>query len=237
MTKLYTMKEVSIALKTSEKTLLKRIRRGALKAQKMGVSWWIPQSALRKWILTSLGIPSGRRLCKISSTDGIISEQSDGKPSALNWYIHRGKPTPTGAVESSMLRPRRAAKKLQRAFRNIAWRLAPMKWEVQEDLVQEMSLAVLECEQPATRSYFVHRAKSRALNYLEYERMRGMPRMKRHPFARAPIRNEALLNVLAMAGIPVALLAQELGIVLDPEIELDHRCRPSVSVTPEVKAS
>ena len=237
MTKLYTMKEVSFALKTSEKTLLKRIRSGALKARKMGPSWWIPQSALKKWILTSLGIPSGRRLCKISSDVGIISEQSDGKPSPLNWYIHRGKTTSPDAVESSMLRPRRAAKKLQRAFRNIAWRLAPMKWDVQEDLVQEMSLAVLECEQPATRSYFLYRAKSRALNYLAYERIRGMPRTKRHPFARAPIRNEALMRVLAMAGIPVALLAQELGIFIDSEIELDHLGSHSVSVTPEVKAS
>ena len=236
MTKLYTMKEVSVSLKTSEKTLLKRIRSGALKARKMGPSWWIPQSALKKWILTSLGISSGRRICKIPSNDGIISEQSDGKPASLNWYIHRRKATPYGAVESSMLRPRRAAKKLQRAFRNIAWRLAPGKWEVQEDLIQEMSLAVLECDQPATRSYFVHRAKSRALNYLEYERMRGMPRMKRHPFARSPIRNEALMKVLAMAEIPVALLAQELGIIIDPEIELDHLGR-SVRVVPEVKAS
>ena len=122
-----------------------------------------------------------------------------------------------------MLRPRRAAKELQSTFRNIARRLAPKKWEVQDDLVQEMSLAVLQCDQPATRSYFVHRAKSRAINHLAYERMRGMPRMKRHPFARAPIHNEALMRVLAMAGIPVALLAQELGITIDPEIEIDHR--------------
>ena len=40
-----------------------------------------------------------------------------------------------------------------------------------------------------------------------------------------------------MAEIPVALLAQELGIFIDSEVELDHLCRHSVSVTPEVKAS
>ena len=45
---------------------------------------------------------------------------------------------------------------------------------MQDDLVQEMSLAVLEYGKPASFEYLYELANNRAIDYLRYEAARGM---------------------------------------------------------------
>jgi excisionase family DNA binding protein len=60
---------------------------------------------------------------------------------------------------------------------SFGWRarqLAPGDPAMQDDLVQEMSLAVLEFDKPASSEFLFELACNRAKNYLKYEAARGM---------------------------------------------------------------
>jgi len=78
------------------------------------------------------------------------------------------------AEPSEQIEPREAAVRFQFSFGLYARRLAPFDAALRDDLVQEMSLAVLQAPNAGSRGYFLQRAWWRALNYVEYERVRGM---------------------------------------------------------------
>ena len=64
--------------------------------------------------------------------------------------------------------PGDAAVKLQRLFKRIARKLRKDDYHLREDLVQEMSLAVLQCQGANFLTFFLDRAVCRAINFLEY---------------------------------------------------------------------
>jgi hypothetical protein len=59
-----------------------------------------------------------------------------------------------------------AALILERHFKVEAFKLRPDDWALQEDLAQEMALAVLECAVPQHLSHFKEFARTRAVEYL-----------------------------------------------------------------------
>jgi hypothetical protein len=69
---------------------------------------------------------------------------------------------------TTLLMPRQAAVELQDTFRWLARALRPGDKSTQDDLVQEMSLGALNCGEPHTRSYFLQRGVSRAVDYLRW---------------------------------------------------------------------
>jgi hypothetical protein len=64
--------------------------------------------------------------------------------------------------------PAEAAVKMQRLFKRAAKDLRREDYHLREDLVQEMSLAVLECEGSHPLTFYMCRAVCRAINFLEY---------------------------------------------------------------------
>lgn len=220
----YSVEEVAFALETSLKTVLRSLRAGEMKGIKCGRSWSIPKSALRDWIFSAIGIPSNQTTCKKYNCFGIKAEQNRGQTSSVNWYRYRGTLDQDGSVEA--LEPRRAAVLLQKTFRFHAKRLAPRDPATQDDLVQEMSLAVLRCQAAGSRGYFIERAKSRASNYLKRQEIRSMAplsELKRHPTMPEPVKDVALCRLLADAGISVSEMAAAAEIRISPDVELDRQ--------------
>lgn len=113
-----------------------------------------------------------------------------------------------------------SAANLQFSFGWLASKLAPDDPAMQDDLIQEMSLAVLECSKPgATKSYLIALARCRALNYLAYERLRGMLPLEA---ARAAADQsearmaslDSLIEELTRSGIPPEWIEEVLGVRL-----------------------
>src|SRR5262249_15013977 len=77
-------------------------------------------------------------------------------------------PGERSAVPRDLLAPREAAVALQPDFRALARLLSRRDRSTRDDLVQEMSLAALECAESHTRSFFLRLGFSRALNYLRW---------------------------------------------------------------------
>ncbi len=78
--------------------------------------------------------------------------------------------------ELPVIAPRVAAVALQRHFRAEARRLRKDDWATQDDLVQEMSLAVLEYPEPRPECFFKDIARKRAIDFLrEYEMRLTVP--------------------------------------------------------------
>ena len=222
--RLYTLRETAQSLQITKKTLVERIKRGEIKAQRAGNRWLIAKKCLRAWVFSRIAtVPPARAYKEKCKRDGIISEHRGGRSTGLNWYRYR-EPVSAKAPAHKLIEPYEAAVKLQGSFRYFAARMAPKNPALQDDLAQEMSLAVLQCEGTSVRGYFIRRARSRALNYLEGETLRGMmglSEVRRWPLAPEPIQDEALLQLLKMAGIPVRVLADQLGIAISPDVELD----------------
>ena len=74
------------------------------------------------------------------------------------------------ALKAARLHPRAAAVELQPEFRSLARQLCPRDKSTQDDLVQEMSLAVLLTREPQTASTFRLVATWRATDYLRWWR-------------------------------------------------------------------
>ena len=74
----------------------------------------------------------------------------------------------TVAHPESLLDPRAAAVDLLDDFQRLAAALSPRDSSTQDDLVQEMCLAALECTQPNQRSYYLWLAGWRAKDYLRW---------------------------------------------------------------------
>ena len=72
--------------------------------------------------------------------------------------------------DDSLIHPRTAVMEMQDEFRSIARQLCPRDKSTQDDLVQEMSLAVLLIREPQTRSSFRLVAGWRATDYLRWWR-------------------------------------------------------------------
>ena len=222
MKHMYLVAEVAKALEASERTILRMLRGGVLKGTKKQKSWRVSQGSLKKWFLSALGIANTGKSCKSIENSSIKSVQSRGQVASLNRYILRETPV---KAAGRTLNPRIAVLELQGSFRYFARRFANKNPALQDDLVQEMSLAVLQCDHDANVTFFIERGKSRALDYLEHERIRGMrslDEVKQHPFAPEPISDEALLKLMVMAGVSVATIKYELGIAISPDIELDQ---------------
>jgi len=148
-----------------------------------------------------------------------------GKTADANWSKYRGKGGlrhpwgETALNEADLIEPAVAAVRYQFSFGWMARRLRPEDLALQDDLIQEMSLAVLQCEKPATRKYFLDRALSRAINYLEYERVRGMvsiEEIEERPDP-AELRREAFerqIDALLERGVPRKWIEQHTGLRL-----------------------
>ncbi len=119
--------------------------------------------------------------------------------------------------------PADAAVRLQGKFRWLAARLATKNPHLQDDLVQEMSVAVLECSGDNTDSFYCVRAESRALDYLEYERRRGMKsleELKEEPAIpnklteKQIVQLQHVIKLFRMANLPLSILSSEFNINL-----------------------
>jgi DNA-directed RNA polymerase specialized sigma24 family protein len=108
------------------------------------------------------------------------------------------------------------AEQHQFSFRWRAWQLAPNDAAMQDDLVQEMSLAVLEYDKPADFDFLFELATNRAKDYLKYEASRGMlsldaARYARDPHAEETASLERLIENLMASGVPAAWIEEALG--------------------------
>lgn len=70
--------------------------------------------------------------------------------------------------DEPLVEPRAAAVELLGEFKYIAAALSPRDKSTQDDLVQEMCLAALECAQPNRLSYYLWLAGWRAKDYLRW---------------------------------------------------------------------
>lgn len=70
------------------------------------------------------------------------------------------------SVKLEGVQPHVAALRLEKHFKVEAFKLRPDDWALQEDLAQEMALAVLQCAEPQPISYFKEFARTRAVEYL-----------------------------------------------------------------------
>lgn len=70
--------------------------------------------------------------------------------------------------DEALLEPRMAAVELLTEFKRLATALSPHDRSTQDDLLQEMCLAALECSQPNQRSYYLWLAGWRAKDYLRW---------------------------------------------------------------------
>jgi DNA-directed RNA polymerase specialized sigma24 family protein len=85
-------------------------------------------------------------------------------------------PVVAEAVIQVLVYPAEAAVQLQEHFRFEAKRLRKKDWFTQDDLVQEMSLAVLEHPEPMPLCFFKETARNRAIDYLiEWKRKSRVP--------------------------------------------------------------
>ncbi len=71
-------------------------------------------------------------------------------------------------AEELLIEPREAAIAMRDEFERLASALSPLDAATQDDLVQEMCLAALECSQASRRSYFSWLAGWRAKDYLRW---------------------------------------------------------------------
>src|SRR5439155_3314022 len=99
------------------------------------------------------------------------------------------------------------AEQHQFSFGLCARQLAPNDPAMQDDLVQEMSLAVLEYDHPASFDFLFELASNRAKNYLKYEACRGMQslRKSRHASDNTAERKASLnafIEELVQRGVP-----------------------------------
>ena len=107
------------------------------------------------------------------------------------------------AVAPALVSPEAAAEQLQPEFRRFARILRPRDRSLQDDVTQEMSLAVLKhrrnrpvSERPATLKYFLALACWRGKDYLDKERLREHP-----PLPPDPDDEDAILRHLKEAGL------------------------------------
>ena len=220
----YSIQQVAAALEVSKKTIRRRIQYGDLKAIEDCSRIWISQRGLRKWILRAIAIARPKRTYAKSKSDGINLEQNIGQSVSDTGYNSVDTPS-MGSLKGKVSDPKLAAVEMLGTFRYFARKMAPKNPSLQDDLTQEMSLAVVSCNHAANRTFFTQRAKFAAFHYLERESLRGMAglsEVKKKPVAVAPIRDDALLRLLAMADIPVSLIWRELGIAICPEVEADQ---------------
>src|SRR5205823_5133182 len=103
-----------------------------------------------------------------------------------------------------------------RHFRKRARQLAVGDPSMQDDLTQEMCLAVLEYDKAATPEYLFELAANRAIDYLRYEAMRGeMPlsnaREPSDKFAQKTESLDTLIEKLTQDGIPKDWIEEALG--------------------------
>ena len=94
--------------------------------------------------------------------------------------------------------------------------MAPDDPALQDDLVQEMSLAVLEYKHPASFEFLFELAGNRAKMYLRYEARRGkmslgQAREAGDVFAQKIASLNTLIDSLVERGVPVAWIEEVLG--------------------------
>ena len=102
---------------------------------------------------------------------------------------------------------------------SFGWRarqLAKDDPSLQDDLVQEMSLAVLEYDKPANFEYLFELAGNRAIDYLRYEEARGrmslsQARQQTDVFAEKMASLMALIDQLVARGLPPTWIEEVLG--------------------------
>jgi excisionase family DNA binding protein len=122
---------------------------------------------------------------------------------------------------TKLISPDEMAVKYRLKFRRYALMLVPDDRTLRDDLVQEMSLAVLEHGQPASRKFFLKRALWRAKDYIEYEKERGMISLEEihdRPDQLAAQRAsfENTMRGLLKRGIPPEWLEELVGYKLEP---------------------
>jgi len=104
----------------------------------------------------------------------------------------------------------------QFSFGWCAGQLAPGDPALQDDLVQEMSLAVLEYEKVASFEYLFELARNRAIDFLRYEERRGMmplseARWINDSFMEKMASLKLLIEKLTRRGVPAEWIEELLG--------------------------
>lgn len=87
---------------------------------------------------------------------------------------------------------------------------------MQDDLVQEMSLAVLEYERPASFEFLFELAGNRAIDYLRYEAWHGklslsLARHASDSFAEKITSLNLFIDELLQRGVPAAWIEEVIG--------------------------
>ncbi|HYG77090.1 MAG TPA: hypothetical protein VEK08_18945 [Planctomycetota bacterium] len=101
-----------------------------------------------------------------------------------------------------------------------ARQLAPGDGALQDDLIQEMSLAVLEYDQPASFEFLFELATNRAKMYIRYEVARGMLPLSAARYMSSSLAErmesvQAFIDQLIERGVPVEWIEEVLGRELD----------------------
>jgi len=104
----------------------------------------------------------------------------------------------------------------QFSFGWCARQLAPDDPALQDDLVQEMSLAVLEYDKPASFEYLFELASNRAKDYLKYEERRGMQSLSEARQVNDSVMEKmaglkTLIERLTRRGVPAEWIEELLG--------------------------
>lgn len=104
----------------------------------------------------------------------------------------------------------------QFSFGWIARQLVKDDAALRDDLVQEMSLAVLAYDKAANCEYLLQLAENRAIDYLRYEELRGMmalseAQMESDSFEAKMANLKSLIETLTQRGVPLEWIEEVLG--------------------------
>ena len=156
-----------------------------------------------------------------------ISENNSSQSPTANRYINEGEDNapealPSGTPSQENRDPEKRcphydfAAQHQAIFRKRARQLAANDPAFQDDLVQEMSLAVLEYDNPADFEFLLELAFNRAIDYIRYEASRGMltlnkARQTSDKRAEQIASLQTFIDELRQRGVPAEWIEEVIG--------------------------
>lgn len=213
------------ALGRSRWAIYKVLERGALRAYKAGPQWLIPTLEVLRIIYFHPGNRCHVWACEVAPKKFKIFPSSIGHTDDLATYTYEeslAELCPPDAGEQ--LAAPDAALQLQPEFRSIARQLERRDRSLQDDLVQEMSLAVLQQKRTASLKWFLYCGVYAARNYLKRERFRGgisLDQISQLAVESAALADETLVQALLDDGCPASMIEEILDCRLlfdEPEV-------------------
>jgi excisionase family DNA binding protein len=189
----------------------------------------VTQKSLYQFVIVDrISSLSRKHLRKLKRTWKLFEKSESQMPEASCLSIDEGTCKASGQTDPSPYPLPQGEGKQQRRLNHefaerhqfsFGWRarqLAPNDPALQDDLVQEMSLAVLEFNSPASFEFLFELANNRAKNYIKYEACRGRMALSeaRHvsdSYAEKVVSLNTFIDELLRRGVPAEWIEEVIG--------------------------